>query len=29
MKVKMAYERVEHQEIMSVEEKWKEFRDAV
>ena len=28
-KVRMAYERIEHQEIMIVEEEWKEFRDAV
>ena len=28
-KVRMVYERIEHQEIRSVEEEWKEFRDAV
>ena len=28
-KVRMAYERIEHQEIRSVEEEWKDFRDAV
>ena len=27
-KVRMAHERIEHQEIMSVEEEWKDFRDA-
>ena len=28
-KVRMAYERIEHQEIESVEEDWEEFGDAV
>ena len=28
-KERMAYERIEHQEIKSVEEEWNEFRDAV
>ena len=28
-KVRMAYDVVEHQEIESVEEEWKELRDAV
>ena len=29
VKVRIAYERIEPQEIKSIEEEWKKFRDAV